>query len=283
VRDRLKRWLAFGGRPRFRAARAPRLPWSRRVPRPVHDDSWAWVEPYPGPFTEFSDPAGPSMSLGFVTALQHLPPDERAALVLTDVLDFDSGEVAEMLSIEPAEVGVLLARARAAIAGALPRQAPQVPPAHAGSEASGEDAVLARFAGAFDRGDVLGIAALLSDDAWLRMQPLPVQYRGRGAVGHFMAAVAFPGGTSRYRLVVTRANNQPAFGCYLRDPAAGIDRACGLVVLTVDGGHITAIDRFVDNSALARFGLPRTLPPHVRAAGAAGTAHRRLRRLRRLR
>jgi RNA polymerase sigma-70 factor (ECF subfamily) len=60
--------------------------------------------------------------------------------------------------------------------------------------------------------------------------------------------------------VVTRANGQPAFGCYLRDPSAGIDRACGLVVLTVDGDHIAAIDRFVDNSTLPRFGLPRTLP-----------------------
>src|SRR6185437_13931540 len=127
----------------------------------------------------------------------------------------------------------------------------------------------AGVAGAFDRGDVPGIVALLADDARLRLRPLPVEYQGRAAARHFIAAVAFPGGTTRYRLVVTRANGQPAFGCYLRDPRAGIDRACGLVVLTVDGGRITAIDRFVDNSALPRFGLPRTLPAASASASAS--------------
>jgi RNA polymerase sigma-70 factor (ECF subfamily) len=239
------------------------------VPRPASDDTWAWVEPYPGPFT---GPPSASMSLAFVAGLQQLPPDERAALVLSDVLDFGPDEVTEILGCQPAELDRLLTRARAALRGLLPRPAPPgdetgLPWADTGwaeEPAAGpvpeEDAVLARFTGAFDRGDVPGIAALLADDAWLRMRPLPVQYRGRGAAGHFLASVAFPGGTAQYRLVVTRANGQPAFGCYLRDPQTGIDRACGLVVLTVDGGRITAIDRFVDNSALARFGLPRTLP-----------------------
>jgi hypothetical protein len=246
------------------------------VPRPADEDTWAWVEPYPGPFT---GPPSPSMSLAFVAGLQRLPPDERAALVLSDVMDFGPDEVTEIIGCEPAELDRLLTRARAALREVLPRPAPPgdaLPPGAtspgATSPGSGapalprtappgdEDAVLARFTGAFDRGDVPAITALLADDAWLRMRPLPVQYRGRGAAGHFLASVAFPGGTTQYRLVVTRANGQPAFGCYLRDPAAGIDRACGLVVLTLDGGRITAIDRFVDNSALAMFGLPRTLP-----------------------
>lgn len=196
------------------------------------------------------------MSLAFVAALQRLPPGERAALILSDVLGFGTDEVAEILSCEPAAVGELLTHARAGVAGVLPRPAPGARPALGADE----DAVAAGFAGAFDRGDVPGIVALLADDARLRMRPLPVEYQGRAAARHFIAAVAFPGGTTRYRLVVTRANGQPAFGCYLRDPCAGIDRACGLVVLTVDGGRITAIDRFVDNSALPRFGLPRTLP-----------------------
>lgn len=195
------------------------------------------------------------MSLAFVTALQRLPPDERAALILSDVLDFGVGEVAEILGCVPGAVGPLLARARAGVAGGLPRPAPDSPQ----GLARDEDAVVSRFAGAFDRGDVAGIVALLTDDARLRMRPLPVEYQGRTAARHFISAVAFPGGTTRYRLVVTRANGQPAFGCYLRDPSAGIDRACGLVVLTVDGDRIAAIDRFVDNSALPRFGLPRTL------------------------
>jgi len=264
VGDRQRR-LAFRGWPRLgvpglaRLRGKWRMPGSRRSPRPASDESWAWLEPYPGPFTE---PSAPSMSLAFVAALQRLPPGERAALVLSDVLDFGADEVADILDCDPAEVSRLLTRARAGVAGVLPRPAPDEA---AGTDpdsalAQDDDAVAARFAGAFDRGDLSGIAALLTDDARLRMRPLPVEYQGRAAARHFIAAVAFPGGTTRYRLVVTRANGQPAFGCYLRDAAAGIDRACGLVVLTVDGARIAAIDRFVDNSALPRFGLPRTLP-----------------------
>jgi RNA polymerase sigma-70 factor (ECF subfamily) len=200
------------------------------------------------------------MSLAFVAALQRLPPDERAALILSDVLDFDLPEVAEILSCEPGEVDRLLTRARAAVSGVLPRPSPAAPVWPEPPDPAGEDAVVGEFALAFDRGDVLRIVALLTDDAWLRMRPLPVQYQGRAAARHFLVAVAFPGGMARYRLVMTRANGQPAFGCYLRDPSAGVDRACGLVVLTVHGDRISGIDFFVDNSALPRFGLPRTLP-----------------------
>jgi RNA polymerase sigma-70 factor, ECF subfamily len=251
VVDRHRR-LSFRGWPRLgvpglaRVRERWRLPGSRRASGQPGDDTWAWLEPFPGPFTERS---APSMSLAFVSALQRLPPGERAALILSDVLGFGAGEVAEILGCAPEAVGPLLARARAGVAGVLPRPEPH-----------DEDAVVSRFAGAFGRGDVAGIAALLTDDARLRMRPLPVEYHGRTAARHFIGAVAFPGGTTRYRLVVTRANGQPAFGCYLRDPSAGIDRACGLLVLTVDGDRIAAIDRFVDNSALPRFGLPRTLP-----------------------
>jgi Sigma-70, region 4/SnoaL-like domain len=234
----------------------PGLPRRHRAGTPGPDDSWAWLEPYPGPFT---GPPAPSMSLAFIAALQQLPADERAALVLTDVLDFAADEVAGILGCEAATVGDLLTRARTAVAGVLPRRTSEGPDPDTAT-APAEDAVAAQFAGAFDRGDLPGIAALLTDDARLRMRPMPVEYQGRRAARRFIAAVAFPGGPTRYRLVVTRANGQPAFGCYLRDPATGIDRACGLVVLTVVGDRIAAIDRFVDNSALPRFGLPRTLP-----------------------
>jgi RNA polymerase sigma-70 factor (ECF subfamily) len=187
------------------------------------------------------------MSLAFVTALQQLPPRERAALVLSDVLDFDTADMAEILECEPAELDELLQRARAAMGGVLPR--PELD----------EEAVLSRFTSAFGRGDVSGMTALLAKDVCLRMRPIPVEYQGRRAARHFLTAVAFPGETTSYRLVATRANGQPAYGCYLRDPATGIDHACGLVVLTLDRGRITAIDRFIDNSVLPRFGLPRTL------------------------
>jgi RNA polymerase sigma-70 factor (ECF subfamily) len=103
-----------------------------------------------------------------------------------------------------------------------------------------------------------GIVALLTDDAWLTMPPLPLQYQGRELAARFLTATAFrPGWTSR--LIATRANGQPAFGFYARDPQAGVSHAIGLLVLTLSGSRIRAMTRF-DNSVLPRFGLPRTLP-----------------------
>jgi RNA polymerase sigma-70 factor, ECF subfamily len=231
-------------------------------PRPVSPDPWAWLEPYPAPVT---GAAARSLSISFVAALQLLPPEQRAALILSDVLEFPIAEVAEILDCGTAEASTLVLSARSALAAVLPCPAgtPAGQPAGTaiGEPAdTGEEAVVARFVSAFERGDLAGITALLTRDAWLRMRPLPVAYRGRRAARHFLAAVAFPGGTPGYRLVATRANGQPAFGCYLRDPAAGRDHACGLMLLSIDGGRITAIDRFTDNSLLPRFGLPRTLP-----------------------
>jgi RNA polymerase sigma-70 factor, ECF subfamily len=194
----------------------------------------------------------------FVAALQRLPPRQRAALVLADVFGFGAAEVAEILDCDLGKADRLVTRARAAIAP-LTRDDHARPPVSLPG-ATAEDAVIARFTGAFGRGDMAGIAVLLTSDAWLRLRPLPVEYQGRGAARHFFESVAFPGGTPRYRLVATRANGQPAFGCYLRDPEDGRSHACGLVVLTIAGDRIAAIDRFVDNSLMPRFGLPRTLP-----------------------
>jgi RNA polymerase sigma-70 factor (ECF subfamily) len=185
----------------------------------------------------------------FVAALQRLPPRQRAAFVLADVFGFGVAEIAEILDCGAGKAERLVTRARAVIA-----------PLTRDDDAATEDAVIARFTGAFGRGDVAGIAALLASDAWLRLRPFPVEYQGQGAARHFFESVAFPGGTSQYRLVATRANGQPAFGCYLRDPEDGRSHACGLVVLTIAGDRIAAIDRFVDNSLMPRFGLPRTLP-----------------------
>ena len=227
-----------------------------RAPRAARSGLPVWLEPYPGPFADAPSGSAPAsgdspetVSLVFVAALQRLPPRQRAALLLTDVFGFGAAEVAEILDCGVGKAERLVTRARAAIA-----------PLTRDDGAAAEDAVIARFTGAFGRGDVAGIAALLTSDAWLRMRPLPVEYQGRGAARHFFEAVAFPGGTSRYRLVATRANGQPAFGCYLRDPEDGCSHACGLVLLTIAGDHIAAVDRFVDNSLMPRFGLPRTLP-----------------------
>ena len=156
--DRRRRLVAWAAR------RRPRF----GVPSPAGADPWAWLEPYP-----VAPGAGAqrSLSIAFVAALQRLPPDQRAALVLSDVLEFPLTEVADILDCDVTEAGHLLLRARAAI---------DVPArACAGGEREAE--VVARFAGAFERGDIAAITALLTRDAWLRMRPLPVAYRGRAA------------------------------------------------------------------------------------------------------
>jgi hypothetical protein len=90
------------------------------------------------------------------------------------------------------------------------------------------------------------------------MPPVPLEYQGRELAARFHAAVTFRQGRT-YRLVATRANGQPAFGMYVRDPHATLLHANGLLVLTLAGRRISAMTRF-DNSVLGRFGLPRTLP-----------------------
>ena len=102
------------------------------------------------------------------------------------------------------------------------------------------------------------VVALLTDDAWLTMPPLPLEYQGPERVAHFLVTIPFRGARS-YRLVPTRANTQPAFGAYLRDAHSPIWHAHGLVVLTLSGTEISAVTRFMDTGLLRQFGLPRTL------------------------
>jgi RNA polymerase sigma-70 factor (TIGR02960 family) len=237
------------------------------LPEPTRSDEPLWLEPYPDLLLgELPDAApGPearyeiseSVSLAFVAALQHLPPRQRAVLVLRDVLGFRAAEVAEILGCTLDTANNSLKRARAAIADRLPpgeRDRAPVP----GS--ARERAVVERFIDAFERGDVDGIVALLTEDAWLRMPPLPFEYQGRATAENFLTAISFRHGKRQFRLVPTRANGQPAFGCYLRDAHSPISRAHGLIVLTLAGDQISVITRFLDNSVLPTFGLPRTLP-----------------------
>ena len=102
------------------------------------------------------------------------------------------------------------------------------------------------------------LVVLLTDDVLLTMPPIPLEYQGRELVARFLTAVVFQQGTT-FRLVATRANGQPAFGMYLRDPRAKVAHANGVMVFTLAGGQICAMTRF-DLSVLPRFGLPRTLP-----------------------
>lgn len=236
------------------------------LPNPTRWVEPTWLEPYPDALLDgfpdgFPDTApGPdaryetkeSISLAFVAAMQSLPPRQRAVLVLRDVLGFRAGEVADALGSSEDSVTSALKRARAALATQLPAGAAALP------DSRRERELATRFAEAFERGDVDAIVALLTDDAWLRMPPLPLEYQGRAATAGFLKTISFRG-TRRYRLIPTRANGQPAYGCYLYDAYTPIARAHGLLVITVAGDRISALTRFLDNSVLGHFGLPRTL------------------------
>ena len=232
-------------------------------PEPTRLGEVAWLEPYPDVLLDLPDSAaGPearceareAISLAFVTALQLLPPRQRAALILRDVLDFSGREVAGLLDTTEQSVASAVKRARATLARELP--SPDQPAPAPGSPR--EQELVSRLVRAFEAGDVDGIVALMTGDVWLRMPPVPLEYQGRELARRFFSDVAFRRGR-RYLLVPTRANGQPAFGVYLRDPLTGVGHASGLVVITLAGEQVSAITRF-DSGVLSRFGLPRTLP-----------------------
>jgi RNA polymerase sigma-70 factor (TIGR02960 family) len=233
------------------------------APEPTRLGEVHWLEPFPDVLLEGlpDTTAGPSsrfeareaISLAFVTALQLLPPRQRVALVLRDVLDFSAREVAGMLETSDQSVESALKRARATLAKELPSPEDAPPPAHSAAEQE----LLDRFVSAFEEGDVDGIVSLMSEDAWIRMPPVPLEYQGRELAKRFMLTVAFRQGR-RHRLVPTRANGQPAFGVYLPDPVADVAHVFGIFVITLAGDQVSAITRF-DNSTVGRFGLPRTL------------------------
>ena len=232
-------------------------------PEPTRLGEVMWLEPFPdilladvpdgaaGPEARYE--AHEAISLAFVTALQLLPPRQRAALVLRDVLDFSAREVADLLDSTEQSVTSALKRARATLFREMP--AADDPPPAANSPA--EQELLTSLVRALEDSDVDGIVALMTDDVWVRMPPVPLEYQGRELAGRFFSTIAFRQGR-RYRFIPTRANGQPAFGVYLRDPLTHVAHAFGLFAITLSGDRVSAITRF-DNGVLARFGLPRTL------------------------
>ncbi|NUT48983.1 MAG: RNA polymerase subunit sigma-70 [Saccharothrix sp.] len=193
-----------------------------------------------------------SVSLAFLAALQNLPPKQRAVLVLRDVLEFRAAEVATILGTTENAVTSALKRARGTLADDLPAPDRDGAPLPCSPH---ERRVVDDFSRAFEAGDVEAIVALLTDDALLTMPPLPQEYVGPAAVGHFLATVALREGR-RHVLVPTRANRQPAFGFYASAPGESALTAHGLLVLTLAGDRVTALTRFHDNALLAAFGLP---------------------------
>ena len=240
------------------------LPSGLDPPEPTRLGEVVWLEPYPDILLdELADAApGPeeryeareAISLAFITALQLLPPRQRAALVLRDVLGFHAREVAEILDTTEESVTSALKRARSSMQRRVPVLSEEERPPAPNSPS--EHRVLDLLTRAFEAGDVDNLVALFTDDVWLRMPPVPLEYQGRALAARFFGVV-MPG--RRFRLIATRSNRQPAFGVYLCDTHTQVAHANGLIVLTLAGSRISAITRF-DNSALDRCGLPRTLP-----------------------
>ena len=123
-------------------------------------------------------------------------------------------------------------------------------------QSASEKQLIDRLTRAYQTGDVDGIIALFTDDAWLTMPPMPLEYQGQDPIARFLKSIAFRDGRT-YQVVFTRANGQLAFGTYVREPRAGDAQANGLLVLTLNGSRIQAMTRFRSH-VLPRFGLPRS-------------------------
>ena len=198
-----------------------------------------------------------SVQLAFLASVQHLPPRQRAVLLLRDVLGFAATEVAQVLDVSTASVNSALQRARVT----LDRR-------HAdgrlgfGRTAPPDDverSLVRRYVDAWESVDVARLVALLREDALMTMPPAPLLFRGRQAIGEFFSTVPAGGALDQIRLLPKRANRQPALAGYVLDREAGVYRAYGIMVLTLDGDAIAEITGFSDPSLFPLFGLPREL------------------------
>lgn len=225
-----------------------------------------WLQPYPdawldqapdrAPCPEASYQSRETIELAFIVALQRLPPRQTAAVLLCDVLDFSTAEVAAMLEVNPTTVKGLLQRARASLARQRDWPGHGAPPTSGSAE---EQDLARRFASAYVADDLDGIVALLTDDAWLAMPPAPHEYHGPEAIADFLRTSARWRGRRQVQLVPTRANTQPAFGWHLAQIDGSTAQAAGLLVLTLSGDRISGITRFLDPGLPAIFGRADTL------------------------
>src|SRR5437773_6448369 len=218
------------------ASRRPVKEWdvpNVEPPEPTRLGEVVWLEPFPDALLEgaIDAPLGPdvryeqteSISLAFVKALQVLPPRQLAVLILRDVLGFHANEVADMLDSTVESVNSALKRARASLQRRWPPGADLEPsPA---PDSGSEDAIVAKFVRAWESADLDALVALLTDDVFVSMPPMPFEYQGRDVVARFCAGLF--GAGRRFDLVPTRANGQPAFGAYLRTPN-GLRHGTGL-------------------------------------------------------
>ena len=246
-------------RPREVAAMADPLEPTRRI-EPL------WLEPYPDALLEGIPDRAPgptaryetreSIELAFIAALQHLPPRQRAALVLADVLGYRTAEVAAMLDTGEVSVKGALQRARATLRDRLPaadrERAPQ-------PDSAVERRLVGRFADAVQSGDIDDIVALLTDDALLTMPPQPLEYQGHTAIGAFLRRRAELRGAT-LRSCPSARTPSPRSATTSRTPRRRSPVPTGWWCSRSAGTAITAITWFADTGLFGHFGLPRTLP-----------------------
>jgi RNA polymerase sigma-70 factor (TIGR02960 family) len=212
-------------------------------PEPTRRGEVFWLEPYledvpdaePGPEARYD--SREAISLAFIVAMQKLPARQRAALILRDALGYPAAEAAAILGVTEESVTSALKRARGTLKGTFRHDPPPEP------DSAEERRLVERLTRAYEAGDVPGLIALFSEDAWLSMPPMELEYQGRDLIGAFMSGIAFRNGR-RFQLAPTRANGQLAFWTHLVVDGVRQDDANDLIVLTQSGGLITAMTRF---------------------------------------
>jgi RNA polymerase sigma-70 factor (ECF subfamily) len=240
-----------------------------------------WVEPYAderlglqdgyaAPEARYEQREG--VELAFIAALQHLPPNQRTVLILREVLGYSAKEVADTLDTTVASVNSALQRARASVEERLPEQSQQATLRALGDDGLRE--VVDRYVDAWDRGDVDGVVAMLTEDATFSMPPLQTWFGGREAIRIFLAGWPLSG-LWRWRHLFVRANGQPALAFYAWDPERETYLPFALNVLTLRGDRISDVTAFIaraaddpDRSVIAR--LPEQPYDELRMAAAFG-------------
>jgi RNA polymerase sigma-70 factor (ECF subfamily) len=234
------------------------LPWLEPFP-----DRWLAAEP------EASYEQRESLELAFIVALQHLPPLQRAVLLLRETLGFSTTEISTQLDTSAAAVNSALQRARATVRALVPAQTQQATLRSLGDQRT--RALAGRYADAMERHDVGTLISMLTEDAAWSMPPHPQWYRGHEAIEWFLLRYPF---TDRWRHRPAQANGQLAVGCYLHDPARDRYVPHCVDVLTVRGDKISDVTAFLaagtfepkdsgwitGTELFARFGLPPEPP-----------------------
>jgi RNA polymerase sigma-70 factor, ECF subfamily len=213
-----------------------------------------WIDPYPSPAARYEQRE--SVELAFIAALQHLPAQQRAVLILRDVLGFSGAEVAEALGTNPDAVYSALQRAHKTVEARLPERTQQATLRSLGEDGLRE--VVQGYVDAWERGDVDALAARLAEDAVFAMPPEPTWFRGQDAIAAFLRATPMREGY-RWRVIPTSANGQPAFAHYIWNEEEDAFVPEGVAVLTLDGDKIAELTVFREPELFERFGLPDRL------------------------